>query len=306
MCRDGRQAGIGVSFNPDSDKLLIYLEGGGACFNDACDLLAFDIPFIPPPDGIFNRNNEDNPVADWNMVYVPYCTGDVHAGNATDVLVAGEERQFVGYKNIGLILDRLVPTFKDASQVVLTGISAGGFGAAANFEQVQRAFGPIPVTLVDDSGPPMPSEVLAPCLQQTWRETWGLENTILADCGADCPDPNDYVFDLARHVMRTFPDRTGGLFSNDGDAVISLFYGFGSNDCGIIPIPIPEADFRQGLLDFRALAMDQGDNFGTYYVDGIGHTCLRGLCFYTMEVDGVPLTGWVADLIDGTASHVGP
>jgi cysteine-rich repeat protein len=307
-CLNGSPAGFGVNLNPASERVLIYLEGGGACFNAQCDLLSFAVPFVPPGDGIFNRNNDDNPVRTWNMVYVPYCTGDVYSGDHADATIEGlpGTRQFVGYRNIGLFLERLVPTFAESSQVLLTGISTGGFDAAANFERVQRAFGPIPVTLLDDSGPPMPGEALAPCLQQQWREAWNLDATIVADCGADCPDPDDFVFDLARHLVRAYPERRGGLFSNRSDAVIRSFYGFGENDCdpGLVP-SLPADRFQAGLDAFRELAQER-EGFGTYYVDGIGHTCLRGPCFYTTSAGGTRLVDWVADLIEGTTSHVGP
>ena len=34
-CLDGDTAGYGIRVRPGSDKLMIYFEGGGACFNDA-------------------------------------------------------------------------------------------------------------------------------------------------------------------------------------------------------------------------------------------------------------------------------
>src|SRR5215471_1057250 len=33
ICRDGSKTGFGVSVGTETDKLMIYLEGGGACFN---------------------------------------------------------------------------------------------------------------------------------------------------------------------------------------------------------------------------------------------------------------------------------
>ena len=39
--------------------------------------------------------------------------------------------------------------------------------------------------LIDDSGPPMDDQYLAPCLQAHWRGLWGLDGNFPADC-ADC------------------------------------------------------------------------------------------------------------------------
>jgi hypothetical protein len=73
------------------NKLLVYYQGGGACWNFVtCG------PFFPvfksatgPGDnpanattGFANLQNPDNPFKDWNAVFVPYCTGDVHWGDA--------------------------------------------------------------------------------------------------------------------------------------------------------------------------------------------------------------------------------
>ena len=82
---------------------------------------------------------------------MPYCTGDVHAGNNPQgVIDTLKPQQFVGYVNMGLYLKRIVPTFPGMTQVLLTGVSAGGFGALANYVQVAKEFDPIPVSLLDD------------------------------------------------------------------------------------------------------------------------------------------------------------
>jgi cysteine-rich repeat protein len=306
-CRNGSQAGFGLSRSSGSRNLMIYLEGGGACFNSLCDVTAFDTPFVPPIDGIFDRLGPGNPVAEWNMVYVPYCTGDVHAGDATDVVIDTATgpitSQFVGYRNIGLFLERLVPTFRDADQVLLTGISAGGFGAALNGERTQEAFGPVPVILLDDSGPPMSTAAIPTCLQHTFRTTWNFDATFLALCGSDCPNADDWVLDYLHHVEGVFAHRGLGLVSNTQDMVIRTFYGFGANDCmgGVVDGTV----YQNELLAIRA-DRTPGDLFGTYYVTGIGHTFLRTPSFYLTGVGGTPLTNWVADLLAGHPTQVGP
>jgi hypothetical protein len=312
QCRNGSTAGIALSLNGDSDKLMIYLEGGGACFDG--------LTCVGNPDsvgdqrlertgGLFARGQPENPVADWNHVFVPYCTGDVHAGtNPRGVIPGLPEQRFVGRLNLEKFLLRIVPTFPNASQVLLTGVSAGGFGAAANTEFVQRAFGDIPVTVIDDSGPPMSTEYLPECLQARWRQLWGFEESILADCGADCPNPDDYSIPYTLHVAREFPDRMGGLIETTADSVITLFYGYGTNNCtGSLLTPMSAEDFTAGLLDYRATVQDAGANLGTYFVTGSQHTWLGGASLYTQTTGGVRMIDWVTDIIEGRAAeHVGP
>src|SRR5690349_12739504 len=81
-----------------SDKLLIFFEGGGACWDGAsCDPAysesvagaanlwrdqTFDYDVQKDyMSGIFNPDL--SPVADYNMVVVSYCTGDLGWGDAT-------------------------------------------------------------------------------------------------------------------------------------------------------------------------------------------------------------------------------
>ena len=91
-----------------SKNLVVFFEGGGACWDDlTCtfpiaaglpsQVPQFFVPAIDPNaspanyDGIFKSDNPANPVKDWSFVYIPYCTGDIHVGSATQqyVSVAG-------------------------------------------------------------------------------------------------------------------------------------------------------------------------------------------------------------------------
>lgn len=324
LCRDGSPTGFGVRLNPDSDKLFIYFEGGGACFNSmSCGVNPssygegnFSI-FANGggQGGIFDAENEANPLRDWNVVYIPYCTGDVHAGDATDVDVPGftapKNQSFVGYRNVGLYLQRIVPTFPDVSKVLVTGSSAGGFGATYNFDRIAQAFCPRPAALIDDSGPAMSDEYLAPCLQTRWREVWGLDSTLPAGC-PECTGPDGGgIVNYVTYLGNRYPDSRMGLLSNDQDSTIRLFYGFGENECanidGAIPFAMSGAKFAEGLTDLRDNLLSTSPVWGTYFVDGASHTFLGGGAYTSTTVESVPLTKWVADIVDGESSiNVGP
>lgn len=307
-CIDGTPAGFSVNYNPASPNLVVYLEGGGACFNQFCDSLFSRSGMQPSDGGIFDRANAANPVADWTWVYVPYCTGDVYGGQA-ETMLAGELRSFTGYSNHTAFLERWVPSFPSET-VVLTGSSAGGFGAAVNFAQTQRAFSDTPVVLVDDSGPPMSADVFPPCLQSQWRTTWGFDDTVLAECGGNCPDPDNFIEDLFAHVRTTFPDMRGGLFSSVGDQTIRVFAGYGwgggYNVCQDIPTAVTAPVFEAGLDEVRATAMTAGPGFGTFYIPGNSHTILRSGSFYSATAGGTTVAEWMGDVIEGTAAHLGP
>jgi len=306
-CIDGTPSGFAINHNPASTKIVFYLEAGGACFNDLCESLHHPMASnIPTTGGIFDRANTANPVRDWTWVYVPYCSGDVYAGQA-ETMLGGKLRYFYGYSNITAFLERLVPSFPTTTQVLLTGSSAGGFGSAINYPQTQRAFGSVPVVLIDDSAPPMSTDVYPECLQTIWKNVWRLDLTVLAECGADCPG-NTFSEELFAHVRKEFPNMKGGLYSTTGDQTIRSFAGYGwtngYNMCGNSPGAVSTTVYTNGLNEIRTNVGTT--NFATFYIAGTSHTRLRASSFYTTTVGQTSLPEWMADVLAGTITHIGP
>jgi Pectinacetylesterase len=333
VCRDGSSTGIGVNLGT-SNHLMIFLEGGGACFNSATcggnpssfsetdfnSRVATSLDEVSVKTGILNRTNAANPVKDWSFVYVPYCTGDFHAGkNVTPVRgVSGPPQHFVGYVNVGLYLDRLVPTFHNATQVLLAGLSAGGFGAALNYAHVAEAFGATPVTLLDDSGPFMEDPYFATCLQDNVRTLWGLDRTVLPDCEGDCTTPGSFYLNYVKHVTKTYPNVGIGLADSTDDNMI--IYGWATNAC-TGSAALTGATFTAGLLDIRAQLAFQS-NFVEFIFPGTDHTTIQSAAFYTRisgsqagaadggrlldGSEGTLMTDWVAGLLSGAATNTGP
>lgn len=313
FCRDGSTAGIAVNLESASRQVMIFIQGGGACFDSlTCAINPANTSGQQTPSaaGVFDRTNSANPVAAWNFVYVPYCTGDIGAGANPNGSVSGVTgtQMFVGYPNMEAFLNRVVPTFPNASQVLLTGVSAGGFGAAVDFPLVQRAFPSVKVSLVDDSGPPMSDTYLPTCLQQEWATTWGFKDSLLLECGSECPDPTDYVMDYAKFLGRHYSDRMVGLLDSDTDSIISAFYGYGTSNCtGSLLTPIPGATYTAGLEDFRSEIMPIDPSFGTYFPDSSQHTWIADSSLYSETQGGVTLISWLSNIVnDVSVAQVGP
>jgi len=312
-CRDGSSTGIGVSLNPASTDLVIYLQGGGACFNaETCakNPSHFDAASFAKlgAGGIADRSKAENPVRDFNMFFVPYCTGDIHVGNRPNGGGAAgvpANQRFVGYTNLSEYLSRIVPTVKGATRVLLTGESAGGFGSLLNYVHVQNAFGDVPVTVIDDSGPPLASTWVPTCMQNGLRQLWNLDATLLAECGSACPKPDDYFESYVTFAAGKAPQRNLGLISSLGDDVISWFLGFGQNDCKGQSALSP-SQYQAGIEDFRDRIVKPFPKFGTYYLPGTEHTYLTQNSFYTLSVNGTKLTTWMANHLAGNPSHVKP
>src|SRR4029078_10880988 len=132
------------------------------------------------------------------------------------------KQQFVCYTNVTQYLSRIVPTFPDMQRVLLTGQSAGGFGAALDYVQVSRAFGTVPVDLLDDSGPLMANPYLAACLETNIANLFGLTKTVIGqDCGTDCTDVGNDLALYWAHLPKTYPNSRFGFIDSTADSVIS-------------------------------------------------------------------------------------
>jgi len=318
QCRDGSASGVGINLG-STPKVLIYLEGGNLCFNDqTCDFSpsSADVSGLGNTVGVagqFDRSRVENPFRDWSFVYIPYCTGDLHAGNNPDAMVPNVGPQkFMGYANMKKFLARVVPTFSGATDVVVSGSSAGGWGALFNTLLVQRAFPGVKVKMLDDSGPPLSKALLAPCLQDRLRTLWKLDETILADCGSACPNPHDYIQDYAVFLAKTLSDRPLALISSAEDFGQRSALAVAKNDCtgsmvaaligGLLDVGdgVSASDWRTDLLALRN-RMKPYANFNTFYPESTLHTWISGYSapgimgdFYEAEVGGVKLTDWLA------------
>lgn len=306
QCMDGSATGIGVNLAPDAEGLVFFLEGGGACFNslscmgvahqDGFDAAALeDFAGGDGGEGILDRADADNPVRDWSYVFVPYCTGDIHAGGTE----AGfGDRTQVGFHNVTRAAELAAAELDgEVSRVLLVGQSAGGFGALYNYEQVSTIFGDTPVDLLDDSGPPMSNEWLTPCFQEQIRDVWGLDSTIPAGC-EECLTENDGGFiALAPYMAEKYSDRRVGIISSLTDETIRQFYAFGYPDCETYQIPMPEAAYQDGVEDLRDNVLSGTDNARAYTVEG-GHHVFTNAALGDTESGGVTLADWIAGLLD--------
>lgn len=128
-----------------SNKVLIYFAGGGVSVNEdmakddtyntkeiAIDMIAN----VTMNMGGIASDVEGSPFEDWSIILFPYATGDFHAGTGefhyTDT--DGKEKILYhnGYVNYTETMKKVMESagISDADTVLVTGYSAGGFGAA--------------------------------------------------------------------------------------------------------------------------------------------------------------------------------
>jgi hypothetical protein len=192
-----------------SPNLLFFFEGGGACWDyDTCSgragvlgaanpngitddyMTQFTAKYVSPivngaDPGIPGRSRTDLVTKDWNIVYMPYCTGDVHVGNrqTTYVDTTGGQPSLTwnhsGYTNTMAAVSWAHAQIPSVSKLLVTGFSAGGTATAAGYYFVRRGINPTRGYYLNDSGPvyPAPSSTsLSKPLHTKIRTSWGLDS----------------------------------------------------------------------------------------------------------------------------------
>ena len=210
MCSNGSQYRFWYYNNPSSTNLLIMFEGGGACWDyPSCSgqagilgaanpngiptdyITQFKAKYVSPlvngaDPGIPPFRNKNNIATNgWDMVYMPYCTGDTHVGNNvvtyTDPTGVNPPIVFrhVGFNNTVAALNRLHQVFPTINKLLVTGFSAGGVASSAVYYQARRTLLPTKGYLLNDSGPifPAPSSTYnSRQLHQTIKTAWNLQS----------------------------------------------------------------------------------------------------------------------------------
>lgn len=200
VCGNGSPYKFWANFSAKSDNLVVVLEPGGACWDyDSCtgangirgaanvDGLDDDhwelAPFISP---FLGRFDENLPTRDWNFVYVPYCTGDVHSGNAVATYTSnggGDSITFHhdGHDAVAKVTAWLDDNFTNVPKMLVTGCSAGGVGSLVNYHvlrngvrAVERGY------MLNDSGPVFPSSGYSAPLHAKIRQAWNVDS-LMAD-----------------------------------------------------------------------------------------------------------------------------
>jgi hypothetical protein len=195
VCGNDSQYKIWVNYSNTSDNLVVVLEPGGACWDyDSCtgangirgaanpDGLPDDhwelAPFISP---FLNRSDDTNPSIDWNMVYVPYCTGDVHTGNVVatydnDTNTGDVTFHHEGHNDMMQVVSWIDQTFTHVPKLLVTGCSAGGVGSLVNYQFLRRGIHAAEQGyLLDDSGPVFPSSGYSGPMHAKIRSAWALD-----------------------------------------------------------------------------------------------------------------------------------
>ena len=267
-----------------TNKVLLYLEGGGACWNaQTC----WDSPLAKltaDPTfgaGIFELNNPDNPFKDWNIVYVPYCDGSVFGGD-TLVEYDGKPTYHHGLQNLSAAVTAMRAAFPDPEEIAVAGSSAGGYGTFTGYGVTRVAYPDTPIVTLNDSGPGLqnPDDTVNAAERV---ENWHYTQLIPPTC-TRCSVQLTYLTEWA---LERDPTLRVGYFSNLGDGVIRTFNNLSREAYAALLLAVTD--------DIHSR---QPERFKRFFIQGESHTVLELPPFYTTMVDGTTVRDWTADLLD--------
>lgn len=174
-----------------ADGLVVFFDGGGACWDDITCAIPrrreaerdddgfYKAELIPSDNpnrfsGIFDFNNPRNPVRDWSIVYVPYCTGDVHSGSNTAHYSdpdTGEPYtiEHRGADNFRVVLQWLKDNVAQPGQILVAGSSAGAYGASTHYPRIRAAFPRGRALMLGDAGQGVMTQSFLDQRDASWR-----------------------------------------------------------------------------------------------------------------------------------------
>ncbi|MCB1001865.1 MAG: hypothetical protein KDB40_21415 [Acidimicrobiales bacterium] len=294
-CADGSEFAFWVR-EADPERVLLFFQGGGACFS--AETCAFGAPtYRPTTDagddpsgdgGVFDLDDERNPFRDHSIVFVPYCTGDVHLGDAEADYGDGLVVQHRGAVNGRAAVAELVDRFPDATEVVVAGESAGAIATPMYAGLVGDDLPDARLTVLADGSGAYPD---VPAVNASIGARWGTEAAIPDWPVNDGLTAADWSFpDLFVQAGRHRPDIVFARHDYAYDRVQTLFAALAG---------LGVADLLTSIDANEASIEAAGVPLASYVSPGADHTVLSSRRFYDEATGGVPLVDWVTDLVAG-------
>ena len=302
LCLRGTEYTVDVR-EGSSDELIIFLQGGGACWADFCS--AFEETNSLTAGGILDPSLEGNPVADWDVLYLPYCDGSLFAGDVdrvlpNSVLGEGEPGESQGYQrglqNLTAALDIGLERFPNPSRILLTGVSGGAFGTIVALPLVRYYYPETEIIVFNDSGIGVAKEGDPEFVEETLLEGWNAQSLLPESC-TDCTS-NGHVTRYLEWQLEADDNFTMSGLSFSADQVIATFF-----------LMIPAADFTTSLLaETERITTNYPDRYKRFIPAGGAHTALLRATSEggdpTLEIGALDTTIGDVTVLDFFTGHI--
>jgi hypothetical protein len=275
---------------------MLYYQGGGACFTEEmCSFTNGTYKVTTGGDdhpnetsgGIFDSENPENPFADWSIVFIPYCTGDVFLGDATTTYGEDLVIEHRGATNARHGLDYVAGNYPDAERLFVTGSSAGGVPAPLIGGLASDVLPATEIAVLADASGGYPSN---PVTNSVIGALWGTASNV-----PDWPelvglDPALFgIPDLFTYSGQHDPSIRMARYDNAFDRVQKSFSQLAGLDGGLLAV----LDANEAMIEAG------GVNLDVYVAPGADHTILGSDDLYDLEVEGVAFIDWLTTFVGG-------
>lgn len=284
----------------NSNNLLIYFQPGGAKLPEMeydPQKPQFDpTVYIPTEEGtardphwdndnpgdwngIFNLADERNPFRDYSIVFVSYCSADLHLGNGKV-----DDFHHRGYHNASAALSYAYQHFPNPERLFVAGSSAGGVAASHYIGRIAAHYPLAKTAILIDSIGGVRLNIASVF------KTWGTDQVMLNSAGFGAYSADELQLTTPYIVNgKLFPHIPIAQFNATRDfAQSKITERFGDGSSLIENLRANHADIRAEI-----------DNLYTFSADADYHVILRKDKFYTEEANGVRLYEWVTALANG-------
>jgi Pectinacetylesterase len=305
------------------NKLLVYYEGGGACWEQlTCSIPVCDASVKTnagsgsdnpnfATSGFADQSNPANPFRDWNVVFVSYCSCDIHFGDAAQDYDNTDPQnplhiEHRGFQNARVVEKWAREHFLNPDQIFVTGSSAGAYGAWFHAPLLHETWPASHFQVLADAG----NGVITQDFLANYFPNWNFVGNIpkdfpeikqIIESGGGIPAYTEFVashFPETRwaHYATSFDGGLGGqtgfynVMLNNNNPIAATTWWNGS--CAF------NAKMRQQAIDTAAAVPS---NYRYYIGTGSRHTMWGSNKVYTDTTGGVPLlVDWVNAMLDGT------
>lgn len=303
------------------NKVLIYFAGGGVSINeemakeDTYNTISVPVDYLANVTmnmGGLASDFEENPFDDWTIVLLPYATGDFHAGTGefTYTDKDGKEKTLYhnGYINYTETMKQVVEVagVDNPDTVLVTGYSAGGFGAALLTDDIFTNYFPKAKSknlLVDSAL--LQHEDWKGIAQSVWESPTRITDKLVSD---------NLVLDMLTALNTKYGEDINLMFDSstrDGDLAKVQHYF----DSGQMTVNEEEGDKYQALLKSLLPAFEAA-NVQLFFWDGVPwHDEYKTLTAHTIiatpavwvpfEPQGQSIAGWVQENLDDKDTSYG-
>ncbi|TGM95630.1 pectin acetylesterase [Leptospira dzoumogneensis] len=332
----------------NNKKLLINFMGGGACWsNDNCfgkNTTTFfnflnDVPdlFVKVAfQGILDAGNSSNPLKDYDVLFIPYCTGDLHIGSSDvatydDPYVASDPPVYShrGHDNVLSVLKYIQSNYTQVTDVVVAGQSAGGYGAVLNYPHIRQVFSDgtkftslTKMSLVADASN---GAVINGFFTSIVRDKWGSAQNMpdwavgSSYLNGSSPSIQDYI----SKITVKYPDDVIGQYTAAFDSTQRWFFNvmgiiagptsysdsssyFGPGDARDVP-DLPKdvstpSNCNWAINANNAMLNTTGSNYYYYRAPGDIHTITTSDTMYGLVSNGVNFNTWLKSIVSNVGS----